>query len=142
MTLQDDSFWMRIAVDVAAEAGTPFGAVIVDEEGQHVAGFNSTKLDGATGHAEMNVIRKMDQLDYDNSEDLILYTTVEPCPMCMGAIIWAGIGSVKYGLSIEEVTEFTKQIKLTSKELAEKAWRSILITGGIEKERCLELWNE
>ena len=141
MALEDDSFWMRVAIDVAAEAATPFGAVLVDEEGQHVAGFNSTKLDGATAHAEMNVVRKMDQLDYDNAEDLILYTTVEPCPMCMGAIIWAGIGSVKYGLSIDEVTEFTKQIKLPSTQLAERAWRSILITGGIEKERCLQLWN-
>ncbi|MEM6359857.1 MAG: nucleoside deaminase [Bacteroidota bacterium] len=141
MALQDDSFWMRVAIDVAAEANTPFGAVLVDEEGQHVAGFNSTKLDGATAHAEMNVVRKMDQLDYDNAEDLILYTTVEPCPMCMGAVIWAGIGSVKYGLSIDEVTEFTKQIKLPSTELAKRSWRSILITGGVEKEKCFELWK-
>ncbi len=133
---------MRVAVDVAKDANTPFGAVLVDEEGQHVAGFNTTKLDGATAHAEMNVIQKMTQLDYDEAEDLVLYTTVEPCPMCMGAIIWAGIGSVKYGLSIEEVSAYTKQIMIESLELAKKSWREVMITGGLEKEKCLELWKQ
>ena len=132
---------MRVAIDVATEAGTPFGAVLVDEEGQHVAGFNSTQLEGPTAHAEMNAIWKMEQLDYDNPEDLILYTTVEPCPMCMGAIIWAGIGSIKYGLSIQDVSEFTKQIMIHAEELTEKSWRQISIAGGLEKEKCLALWN-
>ncbi|MEM9856052.1 MAG: nucleoside deaminase [Bacteroidota bacterium] len=140
MLTHNDSFWMRIAIDIAKEGETPFGAVLADEEGQYVADYNTTKLHGATAHAEMNVIRKMDQLDFDSQEDLTLYTTVEPCPMCMGAIIWAGIGTVKYGLSIEEASKYGNQIMIKAEEVASKSWRNVTITGGLEKQKCKELW--
>ena len=136
----DDSFWMRIAIDMAKEGSTPFGAVLVDEEGQYVAECNTTKLNGPTAHAEMNVIQKMNQLDFDRTEDLTLYTTVEPCPMCMGAIIWAGIGTVKYGLSIEEVSAYCHQIMIKAEDLVAKSWRDIKVIGGLEKQKCNELW--
>ncbi|MEM7110677.1 MAG: nucleoside deaminase [Bacteroidota bacterium] len=136
----DDSFWMRIAIDAAKEGNTAFGAVLVDEEGQFVADHNTTKLHGPTAHAEMNVINKMQQLDYDEAADLTLYTTVEPCPMCMGAVLWAGIGSVKFGLTIEEAAEECPQILIKAEVLAEKSWRKVSIKGGLEKQKCMELW--
>ncbi|MEM6523675.1 MAG: nucleoside deaminase [Bacteroidota bacterium] len=140
MKAHDDSFWMRIAIDAAKGGNTAFGAVLVDEEGQFVADHNTTKLHGPTAHAEMNVINKMQQLDYDEAADLTLYTTVEPCPMCMGAVIWAGIGSVKFGLTIEEVAEHCPQIMIKAEILAEKSWRQVSIKGGLEKQKCRELW--
>ncbi|MEM7109535.1 MAG: nucleoside deaminase [Bacteroidota bacterium] len=140
MKAHDDSFWMRIAIDVAKEGNTAFGAVLVDEEGQFVADHNTTQLHGPTAHAEMNVINKMQQLDYDEAADLTLYTTVEPCPMCMGAVLWAGIGAVKFGLTIEEAAEKCHQIMIRAEVLVKKSWRTVSIKGGLEKQKCRELW--
>jgi tRNA(Arg) A34 adenosine deaminase TadA len=139
MISHDDSFWMRMAIDLANEGRTAFGAVLIDGEGGHVGGFNTTKLHGPTAHAEMNVINRMDELDYDETAELTLYTTVEPCPMCMGAIIWAGIGKVVYGASIADAASVGKQISISSAQVAEASWQDIHIVGGVEQPDCLEL---
>ena len=68
----DNGFWMRMAIDLAKEGRTAFGAVLVDEEGNYVGAFNTTKLHGPVAHAEINVIGKMEQLDYDIPEDLTI----------------------------------------------------------------------
>ena len=136
-----ESFWMQQAIKAGREGDTPFGAVIVNAENDYISAFNSTNEDGATAHAEMNVIRKISTLPFKHPSELTLYTTVEPCPMCMSAIIWAGIGNIRYGISIEEVSVFIKQIKISSHEVASKSWKQVTIKGGIEKEKCLELWG-
>ena len=141
MLKHDDGFWMRMAIDLAREGRTPFGAVLVDEEGNHTGAFNTTKLQGATAHAEINVIRKISDLDYDDARDLILYTTVEPCPMCMSAIIWAGIGTVVFGASINDAAQHGKQIMISSHQVTEAGWYDIEIRGGIEREDCLALFT-
>lgn len=54
----DIEFWMKMAIDLAKESKTPFGAVIMDPEGQYVSGYNTTILDGAVAHAEINALQK------------------------------------------------------------------------------------
>jgi len=139
MLEHDDGFWMRMAIDMAREGRTSFGAVLIDGEGGHAGAFNTSRLHGPTAHAEINVIRRMEELDYDDAAELTLYTTVEPCPMCMGAIVWAGIGKVIFGASIEDAALAGHQIRIKAKEIAAASWRHIRIEGGIEHERCLEL---
>ncbi len=79
--------------------GGPFGAVIVDKSGNIVARGNNMVLknNDPTAHAEINVIRDACRKlkTYDLSE-YILYTSCEPCPMCLSAIIWANIKEVYY----------------------------------------------
>lgn len=82
------------------QAGGPFGAAIVDKEGNIIAtGHNEVlKTNDPTAHAEVNAIRKACQLL--NTKDLsnyIIYSTCEPCPMCLSAIIWANIKTMYYG---------------------------------------------
>ncbi len=78
--------------------GGPFGAVIV-KDGMVVARSANKVVptNDPTAHAEVSVIRMACQeLDTFNLEGCEIYTSCEPCPMCLGAIYWARIGKVYY----------------------------------------------
>ncbi len=100
---------MKIAYDEAtkgmlADEGGPFGAVIVKGDEIIATGHNEVLLSNdPTAHAEVNAIRRASQkLDSFDLSDCILYTTCMPCPMCLGAIFWARIGTVYYGATDED----------------------------------------
>ncbi|MFD0932652.1 nucleoside deaminase [Psychroflexus salinarum] len=139
MISKDDQYWMIKAVEQAKLGNTPFGAVIVNEEEEYTEAYNTTKQDGPVAHAEINAINKLNSLDYTNAARLTLYSTVEPCPMCMSAIVWAGIGKVVYGASIADASEFGRQINITSEEVANKSWYNIALESDVEREKCIEL---
>lgn len=98
-----DRLYMRRAIQLADESvacgGGPFGAVIV-KDGQVLAeGYNSVTLDhDPTAHAEVNTIReacrRLGTLDLTGAT---IYTSCEPCPMCLGAIYWSRISRIFYG---------------------------------------------
>ena len=80
------------------EKGGPFGATIV-KNGKIVASAHNTVVESkdATAHAEINAIRDASRIL--NTHDLsgcVLFTSTEPCPMCLSAIIWANIKEVYY----------------------------------------------
>ena len=102
ITEQDKEF-MRQAIRLANESvergGGPFGAVIV-KDGEIVAGSsNSVTIDNdPTAHAEVNTIREAcRKLRTFDLSGCTIYTSCEPCPMCLGAIYWARIGKIFYG---------------------------------------------
>lgn len=78
--------------------GGPFGAVIVKDD-KIIASAHNSVIESVdpTAHAEINVIRKASKiLNTNNLEGCIVYTSTEPCPMCLSAIIWANIKEVYY----------------------------------------------
>ncbi|OKH26230.1 tRNA-specific adenosine deaminase [Hydrococcus rivularis NIES-593] len=96
--------WMSRAIELAQEAGkagdVPVGAVIVDRAGNLVAEASNRKErdKDPTAHAEILVLRSASQaLQTWHLNDCTLYVTLEPCPMCAGAIIQARIGLLVYG---------------------------------------------
>jgi len=102
ITEQDREF-MRKAIRLASESvrngGGPFGAVIV-KDGEIIAGSsNSVTIDlDPTAHAEVNTIRKAcRKLGTFDLSGCTIYTSCEPCPMCLGAIYWAHIDRIYYG---------------------------------------------
>lgn len=102
ITEQDKQF-MREAIRLADESvrngGGPFGAVIV-KDGEIVAGSsNSVTIDNdPTAHAEVNTIRQAcRKLGTFDLSDCVIYTSCEPCPMCLGAIYWAHLKCIYYG---------------------------------------------
>jgi tRNA(Arg) A34 adenosine deaminase TadA len=102
ITEQDKTF-MREAIRLADESvkngGGPFGAVIV-RDGEIIAGSaNSVTRDNdPTAHAEVNTIRQAcRKLGTFDLSDCVIYTSCEPCPMCLGAIYWAHIKRIYYG---------------------------------------------
>ena len=101
---QEDAFYMRAALAEAAQVyalgEVPIGAVLVDEAGEIVArGHNLRERDhDATAHAEMIAIRAAcERLGRWRLSGLTLYVTIEPCPMCAGAIVMSRMDRVVYG---------------------------------------------
>lgn len=102
--------FMELAVDIAKigianGCGGPFGCVIVDPKGEVLAMAHNTVVsdNDPTAHGEMNAIRMAsERLGTFNLEGCELYTTSEPCPMCLGAIMWARISKVYSGMTIED----------------------------------------
>ena len=99
----DDSRFMQMAIDLSVsnvhDGGGPFGAVIV-KAGEVVAtGTNRVTTDNdPTAHAEVNAIREAcRRLGTFRLQGCVIYTSCEPCPMCLSAIYWAGIERIYYG---------------------------------------------
>lgn len=100
---------MRRAIELAkkgmdSNAGGPFGAVVV-KDGEIIAeGWNRvTSSNDPTAHAEVTAIREACQkLESFQLDDCIIYTSCEPCPMCLGAIYWARPKAVYYAASRED----------------------------------------
>lgn len=97
--------WMKRALELASEAGAagevPVGAAIVDREGKAIAeACNRKERDkDPTAHAEILAIRAAGQaLENWHLNHCTLYVTLEPCPMCAGAIVQARIGLLVYGV--------------------------------------------
>lgn len=106
--------YLRIANEVAkkarAEGNTPFGAILVDENGEVLMrqGNAERELHDATAHAErMLATRASQTFSKEKLRNCTLYTTVEPCPMCTGAIYWANIGRIVFGITEEKLLEMT-----------------------------------
>lgn len=104
----DDERWMRIALEEArlalAEGELPVGCVIV-KDGVHVAsGHNEReRTNDPTAHAEVVAIRRAaEKLQSWRLEGCALYVTLEPCPMCAGAISQARLSRLVYGARDEK----------------------------------------
>ena len=105
--------YMKLANECARKGmsegeGGPFGAVIIDKNGNIIAKANNTVIKNGdpTEHAEMNAIRKAcKELGTYDLSDCILYSSCEPCPMCLSAIIWANIKKVYYACTREDAAK-------------------------------------
>ncbi|MBC7891770.1 MAG: nucleoside deaminase [Sphingobacteriaceae bacterium] len=103
-----DEFFMREALKLAAEAGArgeiPVGAVVVSQQRIIAKGQNQTEgLTDVTAHAELLALTAAAQhLGGKYLRDCTLYVTLEPCPMCAGALYWAQLGRLVYGASDEK----------------------------------------
>ena len=96
--------WMQKAIQLAAVAGNrgdvPVGAIIINAQGQVISTAYNRKVQDQdpTAHAEILAIRDASQaLKTWHLENCTLYVTLEPCPMCTGAIIQARLGLLVYG---------------------------------------------
>lgn len=101
--MEKDNEYMRRAIALADESvrrgGGPFGAVIVKDGVIIAEGSNSvTILNDPTAHAEVSAIREAcRRLGTFHLDGCTIYASCEPCPMCLGAIYWAGIKQIFYG---------------------------------------------
>lgn len=90
---------IRLSIDNVRDGGGPFGAVIVKDGEIISTGVNRvTASHDPTAHAEVSAIReacrKLGTFDLSGCE---IYTSCEPCPMCLGAIYWAHVDRMYYG---------------------------------------------
>ena len=95
---------IRLACQNVKNGGGPFGAVIV-KDGRIVAeGVNRVTADhDPTAHAEVSAIRQACRaLGTFSLDGCVIYTSCEPCPMCLGAIYWARLDAVYYGCNQQD----------------------------------------
>ncbi|NVO00267.1 MAG: tRNA adenosine(34) deaminase TadA [Geobacteraceae bacterium] len=140
--VKDDYYWMKRTLTLAKKAESigevPIGAILV-KDGEIIGrGFNRREsLNDPTAHAETIAIRQASRkLDAWRLTGTILYVTLEPCPMCMGAIILARIDRVVFGCfdpkggaagslyNLADDSRFNHRVKLTT---------------GIMKKECSEI---
>ena len=96
---------IREALDGISQGhGGPFGCVIVKDDKIIGTGHNMVLEEkDSTAHGEITAIRNAEKaLDSYDLSGCVLYTTGEPCPMCLYAILWANISKVYYGCTIED----------------------------------------
>lgn len=100
--------YMKKAIGLAKKSvekgGGPFGAVIVKDEVVVAQGANCVTLNNdPTAHAEVSTIRKAcKKLNTFDLSGSVLYTSCEPCPMCLSAAYWAHIDKIYYGCTKED----------------------------------------
>ena len=90
---------IRLSIENVKNGGGPFGAVIVKDDKIIATGVNRvTANHDPTAHAEVSAIREAcRQLGTFDLSGCEIYTSCEPCPMCLGAIYWAHIDKIYYG---------------------------------------------
>lgn len=98
---------VELAVENVRKGGGPFGAVITRGQEIIATGVNRvTANHDPTAHAEVNAIRaaceKLGTFDLTGCE---IYTSCEPCPMCLGAIYWAHLDKIYYGCNKQDAAE-------------------------------------
>lgn len=135
---------MKAAIEIAEKHRTPFGAALAMGNELFVTAANqTTELHDPTAHAEVMAIRKLGEyLKKTNLSGFTLYTTCEPCPMCMSAAIWAKIDTVFYGCDIPLITKYMGQIDLRAEKIAEFGSTNILVQGGFMIDECEVLLKE
>ena len=139
-----DNEYMDLALcqaRLAADAGeVPVGAVAVLDGKVVAAAYNSCETDGqACAHAEMKVIREAsEKLGRWRLQDLTVYVTMEPCPMCAGAMMLSRVGRIVYGVKNAQAGACGSVLDLRAYPLP----ASYEATGGVREKECLALLQE
>src|SRR5216684_8875278 len=141
----DDERYMHLALDEARQGDFPFGAVIVRDGRVLARGRNLGRTtDDPTAHGEIVTIRRA--LARHGSKPLrgaTLYTSGEPCAMCMGAILWCRVGRLVFAASVQQLATTLDQIMISSADIAANApFVTITITGGVLADEAMQLFGK
>jgi len=139
----EDVRFMRMAIAEARRGDYPFGAVIVRDGTVIARGRNLGRTEGdPTAHGEMVAIRRcIADRGAKALRGATLYTSGEPCAMCMGAILWCGIRRLVFAASGAQLATKIDQIMLSSAEVAAKAkFAPIVIVGGVLADEAMQLF--
>jgi len=146
MTNEIDERFARAAIELAREARSagnhPFGALLVlDGEIVLTAGNTIQSDRDPTGHAETNLVAAaIRQLTPDQIRRSVLYTSCEPCAMCVGKMYWAGIRSVVYALPSEELAALAGgDFLVPCRDLFKRAADPVQVRGPLLLSEALEV---
>ncbi len=141
--------FMKLAIDEAENGiklghGGPFGAVIVKDDVVIGVGHNQVILNNdPTCHGEIDAIRSacknIQNFDLSGCD---VYTTGEPCPMCLGALLWANVNKIYYACTIKDNDDigFRDEIFYKNLEISTEKMKDKLIN--IDREEGLKLFEK
>jgi len=123
----------------------PFGASIVETAtGKRLMrAVNAVRTENdPSSHAELRTVRKAARkLKSPSLKGYTLYTTCEPCPMCMANALWAGLDRVVYGATIADANKHCRQIRVSARELARRSDMSCIVDGPVLRKACYALFT-
>lgn len=145
-----DKEFMQLAIDLSVDnvknGGGPFGAVIVKDVEVLATGVNRVTANcDPTAHAEVSAIRAACQKEHNfKLEGCTIYTSCEPCPMCLSAIYWAGISRVYYGNTKQDAEDIDFSDKFIYDEIARSPFLRAIPTEMMRDEAlsAFRLWKE
>ena len=140
--------YMQMAIDEARGGihnahGGPFGSIIVKDGKIIGSGHNMVlKNNDSTAHGEISAIRNAEKnIGSFNLSGSILYTTGEPCPMCLAACLWANIDKVYYGCTIGDNADIGFRDELFDGKFGGRQNFSDYLEE-LDRDACLKLFNE
>jgi guanine deaminase len=151
MVMENDKLFLLRAIELASdsisEGGGPFGAVIVKDNKIISEASNRVVMNNdATAHAEILAIRQASSFLMSHElHDCTLYSSCEPCPMCLGAIYWSGIKKVIYSCDRTDAEEAGFSDKLIYNEIMldpAKRKISFIRLNGTDGKEVFRKWDE
>jgi len=146
--MSEQNLYMKRAIDLSRESvksgGGPFGAVIV-KNGNIIAEASNgvTKNNDPTAHAEINAIRKaassLKNFDLSGCE---IYSSCEPCPMCLGAIYWAGLDRLHFANTKEDAAKIQFDDQFIYEEIEKPFSERRLITKQIMRDQAIKAFQD
>lgn len=145
-----DEIYLRQAVEIAKQniekGGGPFGAIIVkDNEIVAQCGNSVTNDNDPTAHAEVNCIRSVcKKLNTFDLSGCVIYSSCEPCPMCLSAIYWARLDKLVYAATRQDAAGAGFDDEFIYKEIPlANSQRSLECNHFSLEDGCVpfEIWN-
>lgn len=129
----------ELARAAVAAGSHPFGALLARGDEMLMEARNTVAVDGVTGHAELNLVRRaLAELGRDALGACTLYTSTEPCAMCAGAIYWARIPRVVFGCSVAGLHSVTRgTLCLPCREVFAHGDRAVEVRGPVLEGEAL-----
>ena len=139
----NDEKFMQLAISEAKKAydegEVPIGAVLLDEDGILICAEHNRieQLDDATAHAEILLLRgAAEKIGRRKLSDCTIYVTVEPCPMCAGALVLCRIKRLVYGAVDSKFGACESLFNVTNNPALN---HQLQITAGVLEKNCREL---
>jgi tRNA(Arg) A34 adenosine deaminase TadA len=149
-TSADDTERMKALIaftgrSLRTEQPRPFGASIVHTRTGKTLLQALNNVMGEfdpSSHAEVRAIRRATKkLKNVSLAGYTLYSTCEPCPMCMSAALWARVDRVVYGATIEDANRHFDQIQIPAREVAARSDMSCVVDGPFLRDECYALFT-
>jgi tRNA(Arg) A34 adenosine deaminase TadA len=133
------------AKSMETETPVPFGALIVKTDTGEVLmqALNAVaKENDPSSHAEVRTVRlAAKKLKGRSLAGYTMYTTCEPCPMCMANALWAGLDRVVFGATIKDANRHCGQIHIPAKEVARRSDMKCVVEGPVLRKECYGLFT-
>jgi tRNA(Arg) A34 adenosine deaminase TadA len=124
----------------------PFGALIVDSHSGEtlMRARNAVAVENdPSAHAELRAVRLASKKRKSYSlRGYTLYSTCEPCPMCMANALWADLDRVVFGATIEDANRYCRQIRIPAVELVQRSDMRCTVVGPFLRELCNTLFSD
>ena len=135
-----DEQYIDIAIEISKKAKYPYGAIIVKDNKIIGRSDDKTLIETMYSHPEVKAIESATKNLYGNLKGTTLYTSCEPCMMCMGAILYEEISKIVYAATLQDSNDYYCPEMITDiDELAKYSKNKIEIIKELHRDKAIEV---